>query len=80
MSEEHHDLVHEFPEYREQIHQLKINNLHFQKLFETHHDLQKQINRFEVDIEVTTDEHLEELKKKRLKVKDELFGMLQSAV
>ncbi len=30
---EKHDLVHELPEYKERIHELKMNNHHFSKLF-----------------------------------------------
>jgi len=28
-----HDLVHEFPQFRDKIHQLKMSNAHFAKLF-----------------------------------------------
>jgi len=30
---EHHDLVHEFPEHKARIHELKMNQQHFAKLF-----------------------------------------------
>ena len=33
MSVEHHDLVHEFPELNDRIHELKMNNAHFRRLF-----------------------------------------------
>jgi len=31
---EKHDLIHELPEYRDKIHDMKMNNAHFEKLFE----------------------------------------------
>lgn len=73
---EKHDLHHEFPEYFERIHQLKMENSHFLKLFEQYDELAHEINRIEEEIEVTTDEYLEELKKKRLLLKDELYAMI----
>jgi uncharacterized protein YdcH (DUF465 family) len=77
MTPEHHDLVHEFPEYKDAIHVLKTGNNHFRKLFDEYHALDKEIIRAEQEIETPSDAHMEELKKKRLKLKDELFGMLQ---
>ena len=71
-----HDLHHEFPEYYDRIHELKINNTHFARLFEEYHDLNREILRIEEGVENTTDEYLEELKKKRLLYKDKLYGMI----
>ena len=34
MLTEKHDLIHELPEHREKIHELKMNNNHFARLFE----------------------------------------------
>lgn len=74
---EKHDLVHELPEYRELIHELKISNRHFARLFDEYDELDHQIRRSETQVEVHSDDYLEELKKKRLALKDELFQMLQ---
>lgn len=71
-----HDLHHEFPEYYDRIHELKTNNSHFARLFEEYHDLNREILRIEEGVENTTDEYLEELKKKRLLYKDKLYGMI----
>jgi len=71
-----HDLHHEFPEYYDRIHELKTNNNHFARLFEEYHDLNREILRIEEGVENTTDEYLEELKKKRLLYKDKLYGMI----
>ena len=74
---EHHDLVHELPEHRETIHTLKIENAHFARLFDQYHQLDKEIRRAEQEIDVISDEHAEELKRKRLALKDELFAMIR---
>lgn len=76
--EKHHDLVHEFPQFKEKIHDLKTNNSHFRKLFDEYHELDHAIHRGETDTEPTTDEHLTELRKKRLHLKDALYQMLTS--
>lgn len=74
--EKHHDLVHEFPEFREKIHDLKVSNNHFRKLFDEYHELDHEIHKYETNTEATTDEHLNELRLKRVRYKDELFDML----
>ena len=73
---EKHDLIHELPEHRERIHQLKTSNEHFAKLFDEYHELDHQILRMEEGIETPSDEVLEELKKKRLYLKDQLYSMI----
>ena len=76
---EKHDLIHELPEHKERIHQLKVSDEHFAKLFDEYHDLDHQILRMEEGIETPSDEVLEELKKKRLYLKDQLFSMIMNA-
>lgn len=73
---EKHDLHHEFPEYYDRIHELKINNSHFARLFEEYHTINREILRIEEGVDNTTDEYLEELKKKRLLFKDKLYGII----
>jgi len=77
MQGEHHDLVHELPEYREKIHEMKLSNHHFAKLFDEYHEIDHEVRRIEQEIETPSDEYTEELKKKRLHLKDELFAMLK---
>ena len=77
MSLEHHDLGHDFPEHKDSIHELKLNNAHFKKLYDEYHDLDKRVYRIEAEDEkAVSDEHLEDLKKQRIKLKDELYSML----
>ncbi len=76
---EHHDLHHEFPEYSDRIHQLKTQNNHFAKLFDEYHLVDKEVRRIEQGLETPSDEYIEGLKKKRLALKDQLFGLLVAA-
>ena len=74
---EKHDLHHEFPEFEQRIHELKMNNHHFARLFEEYHAINREILRIEEGVENPADEYLEELKKQRLSHKDQLYGMLR---
>ena len=75
---EKHDLHHEFPEHRERIHELKIGNSHFAKLFEDYHQVEHEVRRIEEGVENTSDAYLENLKKRRLSLKDALYSMIVS--
>lgn len=74
----HHDLGTEFPELKDRIHDLKTENAHFAKLFDAYQEVDNQIVRIEQEIEPASDEHAEELKKKRVKLKDQIFAMLRA--
>ena len=76
---EKHDLLHEFPEYKDKIHELKLSNEHFAKLFAAYHEIEHEVRRIEEGVETTSDEYLEERKKERLNLKDQLFEMLKEA-
>lgn len=78
MTLEKHDLVHELPEYRDQIHDLKMNDRHFSKLFDQYHEVDHEVHRIEQGVETPSDEYLEEKKKERLNLKDQLFTMLKA--
>ncbi|MDO9206301.1 YdcH family protein [Methylotenera sp.] len=76
MGIEHHDLVHEFPEHREKIHALKMSNAHFAKLFDAYHVVTKDVERLEGEGVPVSDEVLENQKKERVQLKDQLYSML----
>jgi len=75
---EKHNLVNELPEYKDRIHDLKMSNKHFANQFDKYHEIDGQVLRIEEGIENTSDEYLEELKKRRLAFKDELFAMIRN--
>jgi len=76
---EKHNLINELPEYREEIHDLKMNNRHFAKLFDEYHDIDHKIIQIEDGTETTSDDYLLGQKKKRLTLKDELFIMIKAS-
>jgi len=49
---EKHDLAHELPEFKDLIHDLKVSNRHFAKLFDEYDALDHQVRRCEAEIEV----------------------------
>ena len=66
-----------FPEYRDLISHLKNSDLHFKNLFEKHNQLDQQIQNLEANIGHATHEQIEQLKKQKLQLKDELYLLLQ---
>jgi uncharacterized protein YdcH (DUF465 family) len=76
MSIEHHDLIHEFPELKEKIHELKISNNHFRRLFDEYHEVTTKVENMENEVTPVTTRTEEESKLHRLKLKDELYKML----
>jgi uncharacterized protein len=76
---EKHSLVHEFPEMRDLIHTLKTTDSHFAHVFDKYEAVEHEVHRIEVGTDAASDERLEELKKERLSLKDELFGLLNKA-
>jgi uncharacterized protein YdcH (DUF465 family) len=77
MFNEKHDLVHELPEHKELIHDLKMRDAHFARLFDEYHETDQEVHRIETGVETTADEYLEQRKKQRLSLKDQLFAMIQ---
>ncbi|MFT4796867.1 MAG: hypothetical protein ACJAYE_000598 [Candidatus Azotimanducaceae bacterium] len=78
MTLERHDLHHEFPEYKEEIHQLKMNDAHFSRFFDEYHETDDDVHRIEQSAEYTSDEVLEQKKIARLQLKDKLLVMLKN--
>lgn len=76
MQVEHHDLHHEFPEFNAEMTALKTSNAHFARLFAEYHELTNEVEKLEKQDIPTNDLTFEELKKKRVKLKDELYQML----
>ncbi len=76
MTIEHHDLIHEFPELRDRIHDLKVSDNHFRRLFDEYHELTSEIENMEKESTPVSTQTEEEAKKRRLHLKDELYKML----
>lgn len=68
-----------FPEFRDRISQLKTEDAHFSRLFDKHNALDQQIKNIEAHLEAGSAEDVENLKKEKLKLKDELYQILKNA-
>ena len=75
---EKHDLRHEFPELEKEIHELKVSNAHFRKLFDEYHEINNAIHRIETGAEAVADQVLNDYRMKRVHLKDELYAMLKN--
>lgn len=73
------DLASAFPEHKEQIHVLKATNGHFKRLNDEYEKLSKELHRIETGAETPEDAYVEQLKKLRLAVMDQLAHMLAEA-
>lgn len=76
MSHVPHELHEEFPDKVEKIHELKTSDQHFQKLFDAYHEVNRAIHRAETNVEPTDQFHEEDLRKQRMRLKDEIARML----
>ena len=77
MSNTPHDLTQEFPDQRERITELKTSNGHFARLAEEYNEVNRAIHRIETRVEPTSEDVEEELKRQRVRLKDEIAQMLQ---
>lgn len=72
-----HPLADEFPEFKEQIHTLKMGNTHFRRLANEYEGIDKSIVRAEQGLETVNDDYLSEIKKERLHLKDLIYQMIK---
>ena len=79
MSVEHHDLHHEFPELHDRIHDLKLNDAHFRRLFDEYHELTRSIEKMEDEVTPVSTQTEEQAKVRRVHLKDELYRLLTAA-
>lgn len=68
-----------FPEYRELISRLKGHDLHFTRLFDKHNELDQTIKNMESRIQPATVTEIEQLKKEKLALKDQIYAVLREA-
>lgn len=63
-------------EYKDEIHELKMNDAHFARIFEKHNNLDQKIEDAEAGRVILTDVELEILKKEKLLLKDEAYKII----
>jgi len=74
-----HDLLDEFPEYKTEILRFKTENQRFAHLYDEYHKVNAEVRDVEEHDVPISDIAFEELKKLRLKLKDELYVLLLAA-
>lgn len=79
MNVDHHDLHHEFPEYAKTIEDLKLGSWRFAHLLEEYNALTSHIEELEIKDLPVADTTIEDMKKQRLKLKDDLYALLRQA-
>jgi len=76
MHVEHHDLYTEFPEMRDAIDTMKTDSGHFSGLFSRYNRLTGKVEDLEEHDMPVADFTLEDMKKMRVKLKDEIYQLL----
>lgn len=79
MSHTPHELAAEFPAEVEKMHQLKLENAHFAKIFDEYHEVNRAVHRAESLVEPTDAAHENELRQQRARLKDEIWSLLSAA-
>ncbi len=69
-----------FSEYRDQVKQLKATDAHFLQIFEQHDALDQKIKRMEAHVEPATHLEIEQFKKQKLALKDEVYAVLRKSL
>ncbi|NNE51213.1 MAG: YdcH family protein [Sulfitobacter sp.] len=78
MSHVPHELSEEFPDHIEEMSALRQSNGHFARLADQYHTLNRELHRAETDVEPTSDDHMTEMRKNRLALKDEIYAILKA--
>ncbi len=73
-----HDLIHEFPQYKDKIHALRQGHAHFQHLQSQYDAVNKAVVQAEEGVQAADDARLEDLKKQRLQLKDQIAALLSA--
>lgn len=78
MQFDHHPFLQDHPELQDTIHALRLSNVHFAKLLREYDWLCLEIGRAESEVPgyMMSDIDLEQLKKMRLVLKDEMLAMI----
>lgn len=79
MSHTPHELADDFPADLEKIHALKVSDPHFAKLMEAYHDVNRAVHRAETGVEPIDQAAETQMRKERMRLKDQIAGMLAEA-
>ena len=74
---ENHSIHHEFPEHHDLIDKLMNEDIHFKKLADEYNKLDKDIRTIEMNGAPIEDLTFEQMKKRRIQLKDEVYVILR---
>jgi uncharacterized protein YdcH (DUF465 family) len=76
MSHTPHELAEEFPGRADRIHALSAQDAHFRKAADRYHEVNRAIHRAECNVEPMSEAAEAELRRERMRLKDEIARML----
>lgn len=77
MSHNQHDLAHEFADYMDRIRERKQVDNHFKRLCDEYESVSAELHGVSDGAGCVGDARAEDLKKKRLELKDEIFARIK---
>ena len=78
MSHVPHELAEEFPEFVEKMHDLKVSDKHFAKMFNDYHELNRKVHAAETNVKPREELAEVDLRKRRGLLKDEIYAYLKA--
>ncbi len=79
MSHVPHELAEDFPGYEDVLHKLKTNDAHFARLADEYHEVNRAVHRAETGVEPVDDFRMQEMRRARMVLKDEIAVFLRDA-
>lgn len=71
-----HELMEDFPGMGDRMHRLKMSDVHFARLCDEYHELNRAIHRAETNVEPTDDFHVAVMRKNRMLLKDKIAARM----
>lgn len=78
MSHVPHELAEEFPEFVEKMHDLKVSDKHFEKMFNDYHEINRKVHAAETNVKPREELAEVDLRKRRGALKDEIYAYLKA--
>jgi len=79
MSHTPHELADEFPDQVQKMHDLREKDAHFAKLSDEYHEINRAVHRAETNVEPTSDDHMNQMRKERMALKDKIASYLSAS-
>ncbi len=76
MQVEHHELQRDFPEFLDVMQALRTADGNFSRMYDEYHRLTSQVERLEEEDVPVDDFTIEDMKKSRAKLKDQMYQLL----